>query len=62
MHLNMFVSNVVLSLKILNFENVFLTKVIHVCVIQNVNTLYINDIAQYIVKNKYIQNIAINWV
>jgi hypothetical protein len=29
MHLNIFVSNVLLTLKIMNFENVFLTKVIH---------------------------------
>jgi hypothetical protein len=29
MHLNIFVSNVFLTLKIMNFENVALTKVIH---------------------------------
>ncbi len=32
-HLNLFVSNVFLTLKIINFENVFLIKVIHFYVI-----------------------------
>jgi hypothetical protein len=32
-HLNIFVSNVFLTLKIMNFENLSLTKVIHFCVI-----------------------------
>jgi hypothetical protein len=32
-HLNIFVSNVLLTIKIMNFENVFLIKVIHFCVI-----------------------------
>ncbi len=40
-HLNIFVSNVYLTLKIMNFENVSLTKVIHFCIIQNMNALYI---------------------
>jgi hypothetical protein len=34
-HLNTFVSNMFLILKIMNFENVFSTKVIHFDVIQN---------------------------
>jgi hypothetical protein len=31
MHLNIFVSNMLLILKIMKFENVYLTKVIHFC-------------------------------
>jgi hypothetical protein len=56
-HLNIFVSNVPLTLKFLNFENVFLTKKKYSffryltcgCII------YINDIDQYIVKSDYIK-------
>jgi len=40
---------------------VFLTKVIHFCVIQSVDALYINDIDQDIIKSNYIQNITINF-
>ncbi len=40
----MFDSNVVLTLKIIKFENVFFKKVIHICVIYNVNAIYTNDI------------------
>jgi hypothetical protein len=36
-HLNAFVSNILLTLKILNFENVSLTKVIHFYVIQSMD-------------------------
>jgi len=32
-HLNILVSNILLILKIMNFENVRLTKVIHFCVV-----------------------------
>ncbi len=39
----------------------FLTKVIHFCVIQSVDALYINDIDQDIIKSNYIQNITINF-
>ncbi len=49
-HLNIFVSNMFLTLKIMNFENVSLTEVIHFCIIQNMNALYINDIDQDIVE------------
>jgi hypothetical protein len=62
MHLNIFVSNVFSTLKIMNFENVFVTKVINFCIIQNMNALYINDINQDIVKSNYIQNTNVNWV
>jgi hypothetical protein len=46
----------------MNFENVFLTKIIHFYIIQNMNALYINDINQDIFKSNYIQNTTINWV
>ncbi len=39
----------------------FLTKVIHFCVIQSVDALHINDIDQDIIKSNYIQNITINF-
>jgi hypothetical protein len=35
--LNTFVSNVLLTLKIIKFENVILTKVIHIYVIEGMN-------------------------
>ncbi len=44
------------------FKEWSLTKVIHFCVIQGMDALYINDIDQDIVKNNYIQNIIVNWV
>jgi hypothetical protein len=36
-YLNTFVSNMLLTLQIMNFENVFLAKVIHFYVIQNMD-------------------------
>jgi hypothetical protein len=39
-----------------------ITKVIHFCVIESVDALYINDIDQDIAKNNYIQNIIVNWL
>ncbi len=36
--LNTFGSNVLFTLKIMDFENVFLTKVVHVYVIEGMNT------------------------
>jgi hypothetical protein len=39
-YLNAFVSNILSTLKILNFENVYLTKVIHFYVIQGMVAQY----------------------
>jgi hypothetical protein len=36
-HLNIFGSNVLLTLKIMDFENVVLTKVVHIYVIKGMN-------------------------
>jgi hypothetical protein len=36
-HLNTFGSKVFLTLKIMDFENVALTKVVHICVIEGMN-------------------------
>jgi hypothetical protein len=54
-HLNIFVSNVFLTLKIMNFENLSLTKVIHFCVILSMDALYMHDIKKYTIKNNYIK-------
>jgi hypothetical protein len=39
-HLNTFGSNTFLALKIMNYEYVVLTKVIHLCVVKNMNSYY----------------------
>ncbi len=57
-----------LTLKILNLKKpmqtglkaVILIKLIHFFAIESVDALYINEVDQDILKNKYIQNIIIN--
>lgn len=39
-HLNIFGSNMFLAVKIMNFEYAVLIKVIHLCVVKNMNSYY----------------------
>jgi hypothetical protein len=53
---------VFLALKIINFKNMYLAKSYSFFCYWSMDTLYINDIDQDIVKSNYIQHIIINWV
>jgi hypothetical protein len=55
-NLNTFNSTMLLTLKMMNFKNVILTKIIHIYVIKNMNIYYIYDKNLIFNQNIFISN------